>query len=276
MLLKKWLGQFFQIYNILASFAGFCILVAEMQLSVLLCSCNVKTWCPDCLSLVFGVSVLGCPFLVRRVRHLLGGPSVGSDPSGHLFLRGEVLCLFLAGPHFLPHEVPHRVRLWLVLGAGPRSSVGLGGRSVWLPAFPRILGCLGVSACLVGNVVLFPSPVPLSGSPQEEVAEIFGVLRQCLPAWLCGRHAVSSRCEGSTLSLRVLIFGRCWGPPAVKPWLVCGVDLQLSGLLVPSTRVVLVLDPRVDHSLPGPLVLTTRVALVLVQTSCVALVLALV
>ena len=34
MFLKKWLGQFFQICINIASFAGFCILVAEMQLFV--------------------------------------------------------------------------------------------------------------------------------------------------------------------------------------------------------------------------------------------------
>jgi len=48
MYLKKWLGLFFQISIIIDSYGGFCILVAEMQLFVLLCSCNVKTWYPDC------------------------------------------------------------------------------------------------------------------------------------------------------------------------------------------------------------------------------------
>ena len=50
MFLKKWLGQFFQICINIASFAGFCILVAKMQLFMLLCSCNIKTWYPDCFN----------------------------------------------------------------------------------------------------------------------------------------------------------------------------------------------------------------------------------
>ena len=102
-------------------------------------------------------------------------------------LLGVVLRLVVEGSRLLQREVSYRVGLRFLLGLGPWSSVGLGGRLLGLYVVPCLLGCLGGCSHPAGVVVPHASPVPFLCSPQEEVSEFLRVVRRCPPVCPCRR-----------------------------------------------------------------------------------------